>query len=129
MKFHITLKKRSSSKSLGSCVFEFENVHTLKDLLTHILLNELHKDHNVPFLNQEELHFAAALGKVCFDEMYNQHKISDEEALDIMFQAFQDSLIRVFVNQTEYTHLEDRLPLKADNDIVIIRMLMLAGRR
>lgn len=129
MKFNITLRKRSSAKMLGSCTLELEHINTLRDLLTHILLSELHKAHELTTLDQNQIQLAASLGKINFNERYNQEKTSDEEALEIMFQAFRDSLIRVFINRTEYTGLDDILSLEETNDVVIIRMVMLAGRR
>ena len=45
-----------------------------------------------------------------------------------MLQDFHDGLIRVFINQREYCDLEEEITLLEENEVVLIQLVMMAGR-
>ena len=65
-------------------------------------------------------------------EVYMSHedfeKYNEEQAWKILKQDFEDGLFRVFFNQKEYTSLSEELKPQEENELVIIRLVMLTGR-
>ena len=57
-----------------------------------------------------------------------ERKYTKEQAWDILEQDFSDGLFRVFFNGEEYTNLTDVLDVQEENELVIIRLIMMAGR-
>ena len=61
-------------------------------------------------------------------ELSQERKYTKEQAWDILEQDFSDGLFRVFFNGEEYTNLTDVLDVQEENELVIIRLIMMAGR-
>ena len=64
-------------------------------------------------------------------EMANRMTVHMDEkpVYDILLeQDFSDGLFRVFFNGEEYTNLTDVLDVQEENELVIIRLIMMAGR-
>lgn len=114
MLIHVKKRKVGSYKDLGVETYHLENIKTLDDLLCQLVA--------VTQMSSSE-----SIGKFTF-EKYNENTIGYTKAIDIMRQDFKDGLFRVFFNEKEYLSLEDILDFKEENECVLIRLVMMAGR-
>ena len=122
MKFNIIKKKASSLKELGHETIELNDIQTLNDLLYSIKqCNVQLKPHN-----KEEIQILSNLGKITFENYHEQGDFN--QALNTMIQDFKDGLFRVYLNENECTDLNESLSLKEENEVVFIKLVMLAGR-
>lgn len=129
MKFNIIKRKASSFKELGRECIELNNIYTLQDLL--IAFTKYEKDkmvkQNASPMHKNEISDKAKARKVTF-HLYNDNTEDTNKAIKTVLQDFQDGIFRVFINEKEYTDLTMPLSLKEENDIVFIKLVMLAGR-
>ena len=107
MKIWVVRKKASSLRELGREALELPEVSNLRELLTAAAEKEF---------------------KVSFGESYNENKASLEKAIQVMFQDFEDGLFRVYLNEREYKELLEPTELHDGDELVLIRLVMLAGR-
>lgn len=131
MKLNIIKKKAASLREIGRETVEIPKASTLKELLyslTEIEFQKQHQTRNVDVLDAQSVQSQAELGRVSFGERYNQERGDLEKAVQVMLQDFEDGLFRVYVNQDEYTCLEEPLKLQEGDEITLIRLVMLAGR-
>lgn len=127
MKFKIIKKKASSFKELGHEIIELNNISTLYDLLYAFTNYELNKQESHTVYNQTKINNDAKYGKVTF-EKYNEQKDDFGKAMQTTIQDFKDGLYRVFINGNEYLNLNEKLDLLDENEVVFIKLVMLAGR-
>ena len=116
MKIKVVKRKAASNKELSHELYEIPDVKYLHELLYQIMLKELS---GTPELS--------SAGKIVY-ETYQKQKYTAEQAWNIVKQDFEDGLFRVFFNQEKYGKLEDTLKVKEENELVIIRLVMMAGR-
>ncbi len=131
MKFRIVKKQASSLKEIEYEPLELENVKAVKDLLIQILIYEYNKQQLLEtkqVLSKNNIDQQAGLGKVTVSTRYNTNKDSLSKAINTMLQDFHDGLIRVFINQREYCDLEEEITLLEENEVVLIQLVMMAGR-
>lgn len=130
MRITIIKKKASSLKELGKESIEINDVKTLRDLLIQVTQFEYIKQHHskMHILTKQEIHDLSQLGKISFGELYNSDKEQFDRAIQVMLQDYKDGLFRVFLNQKECLDLDEELSLEQDNEIVFIRLVMMAGR-
>lgn len=102
-------KKAGSYRELAFEEYNISRVNKLEDLLTEVLKIELERTCQ----NQNR---------------YNQEVYSLEKAVEIMRRDFVDGLFGVFFNQKECTNLEEELEWQDENELVFIRLVMMAGR-
>lgn len=129
MKLKIVKKKASSLKELGYEFVEIKDVTSLYELLVEVSHYEFnhqkkHQDH----LNENEIHDLSKLGKVTFGKRYNQNQVNFEKAVQTMIQDYKDGLFRVFFNGNECLELDGNLDVQDENEVVFIRLVMMAGR-
>lgn len=102
-------RKAGSYRDLAFEEYDIPQVDTLEELLKEVVAVELqHAKEN--------------------KELYNKNIYSLEEAVEIMKQDFEDGLFRVFFNEKEYTTYAETLVWQAENELVFIRLVMMAGR-
>ena len=116
MKVKVIKKKGSSHKELSHDIYHIQDVKYLHELLYQIMAIEIVKK---PEIEQ--------VGKIVYD-VYNEKKYSLQQAWNILKQDFEDGLFRVYFNKEEYTHMDDELNIQDDNELVIIKFVMMAGR-
>ena len=128
MKFNIIKKKASSLRELGHETIELNEIQTLNDLLYSISYYEFKKQCNVQLkpYKKEEIQILSNLGKITFENYHEQGDFN--QALNTMIQDFKDGLFRVYLNENECTDLDERLSLNEENEVVFIKLVMLAGR-
>lgn len=131
MRIYIIKKKASSLRELAREEIEIPQVSDLKGLLTAAAVHEFRKLHDVKelsVLSQEEIRQQAELGRVSFAGVYNENAGDLEKAIQVMLQDFEDGLFRVYLNQEECTELTGPLEMHDRDEVVFIRLVMLAGR-
>lgn len=102
-------KKGGSYRELTFEEYEIPRVTTLGALLQEVVLVEFQR-------SREK------------QELYNAKTYSLDKTITIMKQDFEDGLFRVFFNEKEYTSYEDVLDWQEENELVLIRLVMMAGR-
>lgn len=130
MKVKIIKKKASSLRELGCESVTIKDVETLSELLIEISRYEYMRQNNLQehVLLKSEIEDLAQMGKVTFGDKYNNNVIAFEKTIETMMQDFADGLFRVFFNGRECLELDEMLELKEENEVVLIRLVMLAGR-
>ncbi len=133
MKFRVVKKQASSLKEIEYEPLELENVKAVKDLLIQILIYEYNKQQLLKkrkqVLSKRSYRSAGRFRKShILYRMIHTNKDSLSKAINTMLQDFHDGLIRVFINQREYCDLEEEITLLEENEVVLIQLVMMAGR-
>ena len=142
MRLNVIRKKASSLRELGREPLELPAVSTLEELLTEMTVSEFRKrsesrgaeyqdgslDSAQESLSKEEIGKQAALGRVKFSASYQENMGDMETAIRVMMQDFKDGLFRVYLNEKECLDLNEKLDIKDGDDVVLVRLVMLAGR-
>lgn len=129
MRIQVIKKKASSHKELGREMIEIEAASTLRDLLVAVFEHE-RQTLDAPAadtLSQAEIEQRSSLGKVAFG-LYQPKQNAAKEAMHTLLRDFEDGLYRVFINAHEVTRLDEAIHLRDDDEIVFLRLVMLAGR-
>lgn len=130
MKIMMVKRKAASRKELGREVYELPDVHNLRELLWSITEIEYHKQFEPvcasPVLSKEDLQKQE--GKIVFHKSYDTRRDDLNRAKQRVLQDYEDGLFRVFVQGEEVGDLEEDLHLQEGDEIVCIRLVMLAGR-
>ncbi|XCP84414.1 hypothetical protein ABXS75_15315 [Roseburia hominis] len=131
MKIQVIKKKASSLRELERETVEIPKVSTLKEFLAEMVSYELlrsQKETENPVLKEQDITAQSRLGRVSFGVNYNENRPDSQKALEVMLQDFTDGLFRVFINGEEYLKLDDTLHMEDGDEVVFIRLVMLAGR-
>ncbi|HAQ08143.1 MAG TPA: hypothetical protein DCR24_11720 [Bacillus bacterium] len=103
----------------------------LSELVTWNVQQLAEKDeeiHLVNYLTETEVNHQAINGKVGFGAIYNKKKPDLTEAIQTAIQAFEDGLFLVFINSEQVEALDAPLEMADGDEVVFIRLTMLAGR-
>lgn len=142
MRLNVIRKKASSLRELGREPLEIPDVSTLEGLLTEMTAAEFRRrgqgngkecrggslDCAQRPLPKQEIGQQAALGRVRFSGSDQENMGDQEKAVQVMLQDFQDGLFRVYLNGKECLALEEELDVRDGDEVVLIRLVMLAGR-
>lgn len=82
----------------------------------------------VQFFTKEEIALGGTIGKISFGTPYNEQKANSEEAIQTALQAFEDGLFKVFINDVEQGVESPTIQLNDGDQLVFIKLTMLAGR-
>ncbi|KKK37718.1 hypothetical protein WQ57_12205 [Mesobacillus campisalis] len=109
--------------------------NTLRALLTEVIcqnvkqLNDKETEQPlISYLPPMEIADQSASGKVGFGSIYNSRKADEKEAVQTGIQAFEDGLFIAFLNDIEIKELDSPLAISEGDELVFIRLTMLAGR-
>lgn len=116
MKVNVVKRKAGSNRELSHVSYDIADSKNVRELLYAVMVQELAGKSEV-----------SSPGKIVC-ETYGKKRYSPEHAWEILQQDFSDGLFRVFFNGREYTALDKKLDLQAENELVIIRLVMMAGR-
>lgn len=112
-----------------------EEIGSLRELLTAFVEVEVDrynsKDTEAPLLScltAEEIEAQAEAGKVGFGRLWSDKKANKAKAVQTAIQAFADGLVRVLMNDTELTELDEPLSVHEGAVFTFIRLTFLAGR-
>lgn len=107
---------------------------SLRHLITHLVSDGVRsynarlarKDETV-VLSRESMEAMETIGKIGFGIPYGTREADRQEAIESALQGFEDGLYRIFIGEREVESLDERLHLKEDDTITIIRLVMLTG--
>lgn len=131
MKIMLIRRKAGSRKDIGKTAYEIPEVKNLRELLLYITEIEYRRQFESEpkaFLTQKEIKQQETQGKIIFGNRYDTRRISLDQAYQTVLQDFADGLFRVFICQEEVSDLDDELNLKENDEIVFLKLVMLAGR-
>lgn len=131
MLINIVKKKASSLKELGYQQINIPRVKTLKELLIALCVYEydsLYQTNKLNLLTSKDIEVQARLGRVKFGDLYNKDTVDINQAINVMLQDYQDGLFRVYLDGMECNELDADIEIEDNAKIVIIRLVMLAGR-
>lgn len=130
MKINIVKRKASSLREIGNESIEINDASTLQELLVEICRHEYNRRESMKpsALSQSDIENQSTLGKITFGEKYNDKAVSLENATETMLQDYRDGMFRVFFNKKECTSLDEKVQPNSENELVLIRLVMLAGR-
>lgn len=122
MIIHVKKRKAGSYRDLAFETYEIGEVNTVEELLVELTAVEIDRVRTAADSSPRE-----EIGKISFTHL--DGKVSEREnAVAVMKQDFTDGLFRVFFNEKEYTRLDEALEVQAENELVLIRLVMMAGR-
>ncbi|MHB1454883.1 MAG: hypothetical protein ACYCYM_13150 [Saccharofermentanales bacterium] len=136
MDIYITVKTASRRKGfLTEKLFDIPaSPSTLKDLLTEITRIVYHQYASqaldadiVAALTERDVLDGRDIGKVGFGRRFAEGGTTFDAAEAAMLLAFEDGLFRVFLNGEEASVLADRISLKDGDQVLLVRLTMLAG--
>ncbi|RIX60390.1 hypothetical protein D3P08_02180 [Paenibacillus nanensis] len=81
----------------------------------------------IKYLTNEEIQAQGSAGKVGFGHIYNENPPPTRDSVHAAILAYEDGLYRVFIREEEVTALEERLNIEDGDEIVFMRLTMLAG--
>lgn len=78
-------------------------------------------------MSQQQIEQGTKRGKVDPGEHTLQQSVNTEEAIAVAWQAFQDGLYFVFVDELQQTELDEEVFLKPNSQVVFLRLTALVG--
>lgn len=131
MIIQVVKRKAGSHKELGRQLMELPQVTTLRELLIQVAtmtFEEQFAKKEITALSNEEISAGKLNGKIAFQSLYNDHSQSLSSAIATMLQDYEDGLFRVFLQGEECTGLDGDLRIQDNDELVFLRLIMLAGR-
>ena len=133
-KINIKLKKLGKKKIKSFEVALRDEVHTLVDLITQMVQNEVERFNEsrenpeiVSFLSNQAVIEKAQDGKVGFGDIDNRDKAIESEAIENALLAFKDGLFVVFINDQEIRELNETIKIDELSEVVFMRLTFLTG--
>jgi hypothetical protein len=107
---------------------------TLRKLLTQIVQAEIHtfRDRQsqrsiTKVLGLVEIEAGVAQGKITSGGSDLQQTVNEQQAIDNALQSFQDGFYLVFIDDQQQEDLADLVDLKADSELLFLRLTPLVG--
>ena len=111
-----------------------DGVDSLRKLLTVIVEQEVRTYNQkgidvqlIPYLTQEQIDTQAEIGKVSFGRIYSDKKADTKKSIANAIGCWEDGMVRVFMDESELTALDDPIEIKEDAVFTFIRLTFLAG--
>ena len=130
----IKLRKLGKKKIKNFEVVLKDKVHTLKDLITQMVQNEVERFNEsrenpqiVSFLSNQAISEKAQDGKIGFGDIANRDKAIESEAVENALLAFKDGLFVVFIDDEEIRELNQNIKIDELSDVVFMRLTFLTG--
>ena len=118
MKLNIIRKKASSLRELSREQVQVPEVSTLEELLGELVKEEFRKRKDAvqadPVLTENEIKDQERLGRIRFSASYEENMGDIETAVQVM--------------RKECLELKEKLEVKDEDEVVLLRFVMLAGR-
>lgn len=106
----------------------------LKILITNVVKQQVQlfndkidKPEIISFLVQSEIESEVRKGKVGFNEMYNDKKANEKEAIANALLSFKDGIYCVFINDDQIEYLNDKITISEHSVITFVRLTFLSG--
>lgn len=78
-------------------------------------------------LSPEQMGDMAQVGKIGFGIPFGSRQADPDLAVQTAIQAFNDGLVRIFVNDRELESLDGPMELRDGDELTILRLVMLTG--
>lgn len=138
MKFKVAVKQLGKRKNVVEPInFEVDGeIKTVRQLIEKTVEANV-KDYNARVEKGEETEKALSeqsiaeqsqVGKIAFGINYGGKKADLQEAVDTAMLAFEDGLVKIFINGSEVYSTEKEIELTEQSVVTFIRLTMLAGR-
>jgi len=116
MKVNVVRRKPGFKRKLSHASYDIADSKNVQELLYAVMMQELTARPDL-----------SSPGKIAY-ESWRTNRYTPAKAWEILQQDFADGLFRIFFNDHEYTSLTEELEIQAENELVIIRLVMMAGR-
>lgn len=133
----VQVKQAGQKRMIGDYQIEIDDLpepKTIKDLLAALVTQQvglLHQKQDAgiieSLLKKEDITASVPSGKVGFGSVYNPQKADVEKAIATAFQAFEDGLFALFIDDVQYEQLDTTFELYEHSIITFIRLVFLAG--
>ena len=137
MNINVLIKQVGKRKPiLRPSIIHLEPVpKTLRDLITSIIQinvkqfnDDISGENIASYLTNESIEDQSETGKIGFGEKYNKNLQDMDKAIENAIQSFEDGIYRVFISGEEKEELDAELSLNEGDEVVFIKLVMLAGR-
>ena len=102
------------TQSVKTCTYIFKMKNLNNDLPSPISDNEFEEMKNI--------------GKFAFGLHYNQNDINEEKAIATAIDAFNDGLVRIFMDNIELVDLDEKIDISEESEFTFVKLTMLSGR-
>ncbi|MBL3656147.1 hypothetical protein [Fulvivirga sediminis] len=138
MKISYSVKQMGKKHPLiGRSTIEIKDITQpmpLRDLISAIVtqqveaFNQRKSENNiVPYLLQQDIDSQKELGKVGFNDSYNNELANVEEAIANALLSFEDGVYCIFIDEQQVEHLNDVVNISEDSLLYFIRLTFLSG--
>lgn len=107
---------------------------TLQELLTQIVQSEIQSFHDrqsqqrlTKVLGLVEIETGVAQGKITSGGSDLDQTVNEQQAIDNALQSFQDGFYLVFIDDQQQEDLADLVDLKANSELLFLRLTPLVG--
>lgn len=137
MKIYVKIKQLGKIKdTIGRREYDlpFEGEISLRKFITYFVIEEVKRtqskskeDGIFQYLSSEDIEKLKNSGKVSFDVNYDKNH-SDNKAVKIAIESYEDGLYRVFQGNDEIKNLDEIISFSQECEFTFIKLTMLAGR-
>ena len=145
MELSVQIKQagKRANKITTAKLFLKETPTTIRELLTSTVKANLniHKEKikqletfengdldYVILYTQDEIEQKARAGRIDFDFLKSSADVSEKKAVESALQAFEDGLIALFIDDTRYEDIDDKIELSGNETLTFVKLTMLTGR-
>lgn len=137
MELKVNIKKMGKKKSAVETVsFSLPQKPDTVKMLLETVCRQCVRSYNqsleapelLKVMTREELEDRASSGKVGFGRIYSGQKAGEAQAVEEVFQSFEDGIFRVFLDDKPLERLEETIEITDDSRVTFVRLAMLAGR-
>lgn len=100
-----------------------ESVHTCVSLYNQ----RWDKKDAAMLLSDSEIEDMSEIGKIAFGINYGSKKAEEDLAVQTAIQAYEDGLVRIFLNQEELGDIGQEITVSEGDCLLFIKMTMLSG--
>ena len=107
--------------------------YTLGELIASVVqeevnsVNQKNQNRLSPVISFEEIEEGKASGEIKFVNKSRSQNVAAEKAIENAIDAFKEGHFFVFVDDVQFTSLEDEISLKSDFKVVFLRLTPLVG--
>lgn len=135
MNLKVRVKQLGSRREkIGEILFPLENnPSTVKELIRECVRTSVNAFNNRiknsgGTLSESQLEAMSEAGKIAFGIGFNDKEQDIDKALETAYQAYEDGLFRIFIDENEIGKIDDKISVTENSLVTFIKLTMLAGR-